>query len=105
MGEQQSLLASLRDTVKFFKERKTVGKMKTEHSIFIPSALMVEKSEDTEKFIKAARHINKKNEWKCPVTATELNIRKIGGIEFVFSFDTNTDFDAIMTELETRLHS
>ena len=103
MSERQPLLASLKVTVQFFKERKTVGRMKTEHAIFIPSSLMVEQSDETEDFIKAARHINKQKNWFCPVEAISVNMRGIAGVEFVFSFSVDTQFDAIIAEIESRL--
>jgi hypothetical protein len=101
--ERKSLVESLRDTVMFFKERKTVGRMKTEHSIFIPSALMVNQAEDTEEFIKVARAINKYAEWNCPVSAEQITMVKIAGIEFVFGFNASTDFDSIIGYIDSKL--
>jgi hypothetical protein len=101
--ERKSLIESLRDTMVFFKERKTVGRMKTEHSIFIPSALMLNQAKDTEEFIKAARSINKHTEWKCPVSAEQITMVKIAGIEFVFEFSVDTDFDSIIGHIDSKL--
>lgn len=102
--ERKTLLESLKDTVVFFKERKTIGVMKTEHSIFIPSALMVNQAEDTEAFIKAARHINNTAEWACPVLAKKKTIVNISGIEFIFQFNPMTKFDEIINYLEGKIN-
>jgi hypothetical protein len=101
--ERKTLLASLRDTIVFFKERKTVGRMKTEHSIFIPSTLMVDKAKETEDFIKAARNINQQPEWKCSVSAEQVSMGGISGVEFVFEFYPETDFDGIIGDIDLRL--
>lgn len=101
--ERKTLLASLKDTVVFFKERKTIGRMKTEHSIFIPSSLMVNQAEETEEFIVAARTINQHVEWQCPVLAEQTTMVKISGVEFVFQFNPNTDFDAITGFLDSKI--
>lgn len=101
--ERTTLLESLKATVAFFKERKTVGRMTTEHSIFIPSALMIDQAKETEDFIKAARHINNTVEWGCSVLAEKVTMVKIAGIEFVFQFKPNTNFDSIINYLEGRI--
>jgi hypothetical protein len=101
--ERKTLLASLRDTMVFFKERKTVGRMKTEHSIFIPSSLMVNQAKETEEFIVVARHISNTPEWNCPVSAEQVTMVKISGIEFVFEFSVNTDFDSIIRSIDSKL--
>lgn len=101
--ERKTLLASLRDTFVFFKERKTVGRMKTEHSIFIPSNLMVNQAKETEEFIVTARSINQHPEWNCPVSAEQLTMVKITGIEFVFQFQPDTNFDAILGFIDSKL--
>lgn len=77
--------------------------MKTEHSIFIPSSLMVNQAEETEEFIKAARHINNTAVWNCPVMAEQATMVKITGIEFVFQFNPNTNFDAITSFIDSQL--
>lgn len=102
--ERQPLLASLRDTFIFFRERKTVGRMKTEHSIFIPSALMINQSEETEEFIKAVRYINNHRELGCPVEVEQVTMVKVTGAEFVFTFSPDTDFDAIIEYVESKLN-
>ncbi|QIW88649.1 hypothetical protein P59_051 [Bacillus phage P59] len=101
--ERKTLLQSLKDTIVFFKERKTVGRMKTEHSIFIPTELMKNQSEETEEFIKAAKAINNHPEWFCPIAAEQLAIGKVAGVEFVFTFGEDTQFDSIIAEIEQRL--
>lgn len=103
MNERQPLTAALRDTVQTFKERKTVGRMKTEHSIFIPTSLMKDKSEETEAFVKAARHINNTAEWSCPVLPEPLTTGKVAGVEFVFQFSSDTKYDEIINYLNARL--
>lgn len=103
MSERKPLLASLKETMVFFKERGTVGRMKTEHSIFIPSSLMLEQAKETEDFIKTARHINNQPNWSCPVLAEKVAVGKISGVEFVFQFNPGTDFDAIIHDINTRL--
>lgn len=100
--KRKTLLESLKEQVVFFKERKTIGVMKTEHVIFIPSALMVDQAKDTEDFVKAARHINSTPAFRCPVLAEKRTVVKISGIEFVFQFNPNTDFDAIINYLEEK---
>jgi hypothetical protein len=102
-NEHKPLLESLKDTVVFFKERKTVGRMKTEHAVFIPTALMREQADDTKAFIKAAKEINRTESFNCPVEAESRTTGKFTGIEFVFTFQPHTDFDGIIQELESRL--
>lgn len=77
--------------------------MKTEHSIFIPSSLMIKQEQETENFIKAARHINKTGEWSCPVLAEKVSVGKISGVEFVFQFSPDTKFDDIIEYIEGTL--
>lgn len=101
--ERKPLLASLKDTVEFYKERKTLGRMKTEHSVFIPSSLMIDQAKETEDFIKVARYINNKKEWNCPVSAEKVTIVKVSGVEFVFQFSVDTDFDAIISYIDSKL--
>lgn len=101
--QRKPLLAQLVDTVRFFSQRKTVGKMKTEHSIFIPTQLMINQAKETEEFIKVARDINQTVEWHCPVVAEKITTGKFTGVEFIFQFSPDTDFDAIIEELESRL--
>jgi hypothetical protein len=103
--ERKTLIQSLKDTIVFFKERKTVGRMKTEHSIFIPTELMRDKSEETEEFIRAAKAINNHPEWFCPVAAEKVAVGKVAGVEFVFSFNEDTKFDDIIEEIEQRLEN
>ncbi|ALO79467.1 hypothetical protein HOBO_46 [Bacillus phage Hobo] len=100
---RKTLTAQLKDTVAFFKDRKTVGRMKTEHSIFIPSKLMLEKEGETAEFIHVARHIGRQSEWRCPVAAEQVNIVKTQGVEFVFSFQTDTDYVAIMDYISGKI--
>jgi hypothetical protein len=102
MGERKPLLHQLRDTVRFFSERKTLGRMKTEHSIFIPSELMLHQSEETEEFIKASREINNNPNFNCPVVA-EKHTGKLSGVEFVFQVSSDPGFSSIITELDSRL--
>jgi len=101
--ERKTLLHSLKDTVQFFKERQTVGRMKTEHEIFIPVELMKDQAKETEEFIKAAKFINAAKEWQCPVTAEQVSVGKFSGVTFVFTFSSDTVFDSIIREIETRL--
>ena len=54
MNERPPLLQSLRDDFVRFQSRNTVGGMRTEHSIFIPSELLKDKAEETDQFIRAA---------------------------------------------------
>ena len=70
--------------------------MKTEHSIFIPSDLMVNSEKETEDFIKAAKYIKKHIEWHCPVSVEQTNMVKVSGLEFVFEFSVDTQFDRII---------
>lgn len=100
-NQRKRLVEQLKEIVKFFSNRRTVGRMKTEHSIFIPSSMLLEQAEETEEFIKAARYINSKPEWGCKVTP-EKQEGKLSGVEFVFEFSTDTDFDSIISELARR---
>ena len=99
MSDRKTLTESLRVTVHHFKNRSTIGRMDTEHSIFIPTSLMTDQAEETKEFILQARYINRQEEWKCPVVAEQLTMRGISGIEFVFKFSPDTDFDAIIDHL------
>ncbi|AYJ75914.1 hypothetical protein Goe25_00430 [Bacillus phage vB_BsuM-Goe25] len=101
--ERKSLLNELRETFVIFKGRNSVGRMKTEHSIFIPSSYLQEKSGETEEFIRAAKEINKQSEWACPVEAVPLTTANVKGVEFVFTFSPSTNFDAIISEIDSRL--
>lgn len=100
--ERKRLIEQLRDTVEFFSQRKTVGVMRTEHSIFLPSELILEQSKETEEFIKAARAINNKEEWNCPVIAERIE-GKLRGVEFIFQFSKDTKFKDIIEEIEARI--
>lgn len=104
-NQRKSLLESLKDWVVVFKSRKTVGRMKTEHSIFIPVALMRDQAKETAEFIKAAKFINSVKEFNCPVEAEKMSEKSLAGagIEFIFSFNEDTDFDNIIAEIEARL--
>lgn len=103
MENRQTLLHSLKETVEYFKNRKSVGRLKTEHAIFIPSALMKDKAKETEDFIKTARHINQTEQWSCPVEANPMTTSGVAGVEFVFQFQAGTKFDEIIEEIQTRL--
>lgn len=100
--ERKPLLEQLRDRILFFKERRTVGMIKTEHAVFIPTQLMLNSSKETEQFIVAAREIGKMEELNCPVAAEKAN-PGVPGIEFVFEFSSATDFDGIVSEIDNRL--
>jgi len=108
MSEQRPvLLESLKNTFEFFKERKTVGRMITEHVIFIPSVLLVEQEGETSDFIKAARAIRSNIGLKCPVEINEVKNPRIhgtAGIEFIFSFSEDTQFDKIISALNAKLN-
>lgn len=101
--ERKPLLTQLIETVRFFRDRKTVGRMKTEHSIFIPTQLMINQTKETEDFIKAARDINRTEEFNCPVVIEKHENSRFPGVEFVFQFSPDTKFDAIIRELESQL--
>lgn len=103
MSDRKTLIESLRDTVLHFKNRGTIGRMDTEHSIFIPTSLMNNQAEETKEFILQARFINKQEQWNCPVIAEKLNMRGIAGVEFVFKFSPDTDFDSIIDDLNAKL--
>lgn len=108
MSERKTLLETLYDAVEIFKNRKTVGRMRTEHVVFIPSALMIDQQKETEDFILAAREIGSITSWNCPVTAEKTDNPvpgqgRVSGVEFVFDFSENTDFDAILEEIRRRI--
>lgn len=101
MGNQRKrLIEQLADTVQFYSKRKTVGLMKTEHSIFLPSEYLINKTNETEEFIKLARRINENASWGCPVIA-EKREGKFKGVEFVFQFSKDTKFDKIIQEIRS----
>lgn len=95
-NERQPLVKSLLATFEFYKTQKRVGRMKTEHAVFIPSELVVNSASETKEFIKAAKDINKHIEWKCPVSVEQRQIVKVTGLEFVFEFSPETDFNSII---------
>ena len=101
--ERVPLLMSLKKTMEFFKERTTVGRMKTEHSIFIPTSLMLDQAKETEDFIKAAKAINNHPEWYCPVAPEKVAVGSVAGVDFVFTFNEKTEFDSIIHEITERL--
>lgn len=104
---RQVLLESLKNTFEFFKERKTVGRMITEHVIFIPSVLLVEQEGETSDFIKATKAIKKNEGLGCPVEINEVSNPRIhgtAGIEFIFSFSEDTQFDKIISVLNAKLN-
>ena len=101
--KRKTLLETLKDTVEFFKNRKTVGRMKTEHAIFIPTQLITNSEKETEEFILAAKKINAHEEWHCPVETEPMTTRDIAGVNFIFTFSPNTDFDRILEDINSRL--
>lgn len=102
MSERKHLLKQLKDRIQFFSQRKTVGRMKTEHSIFIPTEMLLEQTDEIKSFILTARAINNMEEWKCPVVAEKLE-GKVQGIEFVFQFSKDTDFPKIIEYIDSEL--
>lgn len=103
MSDRKTLIESLRDTVLHFKNRSTIGRMDTEHSIFIPTSLIIDQEEETKEFIREARFINKQEQWHCPVAAEKITMRGISGVEFVFKFSPDTDFDSIIENMNTKI--
>lgn len=104
MSSRKPLIHQLLDTFVLFSERKTVGRMQSEHSIFIPTPLMIDQTKETEDFIKAARYISRKSEWSCSVEVQEQCLAKdIAGVEFIFKFNKNTAFNNIIEYLKARL--
>jgi len=85
--------------------------MKTEHSIFIPTTLMIEQEQENREFVLAVKKINETESWHCPVVPEQREIpvvkdgkrAMVAGVDFVFTFSPETDFDAILNELESRL--
>ena len=100
MEERKSMLLQLRDTVAHFKGRGSVGVMKTEHVVFIPSELMKTDGKEATEFIKYARFINSRKDWNCKVSANRESHGDVHGVEFVFEFTTDTDFDGIISGIE-----
>jgi hypothetical protein len=103
MSERKTLIESLKATVLHFKSRSTIGRMDTEHSIFIPTTLMNNQAEETREFILQARYINKQPHWNCPVKVEQITMRGIAGVEFVFKFSPDTDFNSIIQNLESKI--
>jgi hypothetical protein len=102
--DRKTLLESLKDTFEFYKKRNSVGLMKTDHVIFIPTELMVKESQETQAFIKLARYINEQKEWFCPIQAEENTIQGVAGVEFIFTFASETQFEKIIREIESRVY-
>lgn len=99
-NNRKPLVEQLKEAIEFFSKRKTVGIMKTEHSVFIPSEMIVYSSKEVEEFIRAARRINENSHLGCPVIAEEVNLG-VQGIEFVFQFSEETKFTDIIRELDS----
>lgn len=101
----QSLLTSFKERMIKSQSSGALGRMKTEHSIFIPAQLMRDQSQDTKDFILFAKLLRKNPEFNCEVTAEEKPAKSLSGagIEFIFEFSEDTDFDGIIREIETRL--
>jgi len=102
-NERKPLLNQLRDIVARYQNRKTVGRMRTEHAVFIPSQLMIDKAQETDNFIRVARAINNQEDFNCPVSAEKHETSNISGIEFVFYFNADTKFSEIIEEIDTRI--
>lgn len=100
MGARATMLEQLRDTVTFFKGRGSVGVMKTEHVVFIPSELMKTNGKEATEFIKFARFINSRKDWNCKVKATRESHGDVHGVEFLFEFTKDTDFDGIIADIK-----
>jgi hypothetical protein len=101
----KTLLESFKEQVVKSQNNKALGRMKTEHSIFIPAQLMRDQSQDTKDFILFAKLLRKNTEFNCEVTAEEKPAKSLSGagIEFIFEFSEDTDFDGIIREIEARL--
>ena len=102
--ERKTLLQGLKDTFIQFKGRNSVGRMRTEHSVFIPASYLQDQSEETAEFIVAAKAINNRAEWGCPIKAEMKTFGSVKGVDFIFAFSPSTDFDAIIAEVESRLN-
>jgi hypothetical protein len=81
MSDRKTLIESLRDTVLHFKNRSTIGRMNTEHSIFIPTSLIIDQEEETKEFIREARFINNKNDGTAQWKRKKITMRGISGVE------------------------
>lgn len=101
----RNLIEYLRDAVIGYSKRETLGVVKSEHSVFIPSAALEEAFVETTDFILLARAIRKNKEYGCPVTVEEMNAGGHGGLEFVFGFSKFTDFDAILSLINAKLET
>lgn len=93
--EHKPLPQQLINTVNHFRTRNSVGVMTTEHSVFIPAPMMRDKSQETEEFVTIAKKINKNEKLNLPVK-TEEHEGLLMGVEFVFSFNEDTDFDGVI---------
>lgn len=96
MGERKTLLNQFRSTLTYTKTRGFVTGIKTEHVVFIPSVMVQEAGIETKEFIKYAREINTTSNWNCKVTANREVHGDVHGIEFIFEFSVDTDFEAII---------
>ena len=98
-----TLLEQFRNTVEAFKDRKTVGRIKTEHVVFIPTSLMTESETEANDFIVAARQIRKNDHWGCNVSVNQVYESEVAGLEVVFEFTKDTDFNGIISNLDSML--
>lgn len=101
--ERITLSASLREAFIRYKDNKRVGHMATEYEVFIPAELIQNAVEETEEFIKVARHIGRQEDWGCPVEANQKTVLKTPGIEFLFKIQPHTKFDDIIAYISTRI--
>ncbi|QVW28825.1 hypothetical protein [Bacillus phage SWEP1] len=101
--EPRNLIERLRDSVEEFSKRETLGSIKTEHVVFIPSKSLEEDAVDTTQFILLAREIRKNPEYGCPVSVEQMNTGGHGGLLFVFEFSQFTKFANLVSLIETKL--
>lgn len=98
-NNHKSLIEQLKDTVESFRERSTVGRVGTEHAIFIPSEIL--DYPDTDRFIKVAKSINEKPDWGLPVEIEKFTTSGVEGLNFVFKFSSSTEFDSVIYYLHS----
>lgn len=103
-GRRVTLTESLRDTMIMFSQRKTVGRLSTEHVIFLPQELLEDLTDEIESFIKTTRAIKKRKEWGLPIRV-EAQEGLLKGVEFIFEFNPNTNFTEIIKFITDELTS
>jgi hypothetical protein len=104
MEDRTTLPEELKNAILHYRDRRTVGVITTEHVIFIPTELMKNSEEETDLFIDITSEIKFNEHWNCKVEYTKVTEANVPGLEFVFSFTPETEFDKIIEFIEDKLN-